>query len=261
MFSQRFPIYIWMAAFIGILFLPVSTSAELDSAETEPNPVEKIEVQIFSHVSNADALQIRRLLRPYVEPENVNFRDFIDVHGRKSHHTTLVEITPKKGRYVHTYRIIRQLNDHRFRGIGAISKNYVVKSNATVSGVMFAHAGWSRSYIRNVPFWRNWRGETSAVNHALVTPGLFEQKFVFSDNDQFDLLRMEAGKGERIVRIRGEIAGFDGSYPILSVRKFTIDYLREPRFRHQIDLEKFEKDETESPKENSGKRKADSEGQ
>ena len=62
MFSQRFPIYIWMAAFIGILFLPVSTSAELDSAETEPNPVEKIEVQIFSHVSNADALQIRRLL-------------------------------------------------------------------------------------------------------------------------------------------------------------------------------------------------------
>jgi hypothetical protein len=72
---------------------------------------------------------------------------------------------------------------------------------------------------------------------------------------------MEAGKGEHIVRIRGEIAGFDGSYPILSVRKFTIDYLREPRFRHQIDLEKFEKDETESPKENSGQRKADSEGQ
>ncbi len=261
MFSPRFPIHVRMTAFIGMFFLPVLILAALDSAEAEPNSIEKIEVQIFGHISNADALQIRRLLRPYVEPENVNFRDFIDVHGRKSHHTTLVEITPKRGRYVHAYRIIRQLNDHRFRGIGAISKNYVVKSNATVSGAMFAHAGWSRSYIRNVPFWRNWREQTSAVNHALITSGLFEQKFVFSDNNQFDLLRLEAGKGEHLVRIRGDITGFDGPYPILSVRKFAINYLREPLFKRQKNLETLEKNEAESPEGNNGQRKAESEDQ
>ena len=252
MVSPRFPIHVWVIAFIGMFFPTTLTSAAPDLTGMEPNPIEKIEVQIFGHISNADALQIRRLLRPYVEPENVKFRDFIDVHGRKSHHTTLVEITPKRERYVHTYRIIRQLNDHRFRGIGSTSKNYVVKSNATVSGVMFAHAGWSRSYIRNVPFWRNWRGETSAINHALVTPGLFEQKFVFSDSNQFDLLRMEAGKGDHLIRIRGDITGFDGPYPILSVRKFVIDYIRQPLFKNQINLEKLEKDEAKSSDEHNG---------
>ena len=84
---------------------------------------------------------------------------------------------------------------------------------------------------------------------------------MFSDNNQFDLLRLEAGKGEHLVRIRGDITGFDGPYPILSVRKFAIDYLREPLFKRQKNLETLEKNEAESPKGNNGQRKAESEDQ
>ncbi|MBT20621.1 hypothetical protein CMK17_11710 [Candidatus Poribacteria bacterium] len=47
MFSPRFPIHVRMTAFIGMFFLPVLILAALDSAEAEPNSIEKIEVQIL----------------------------------------------------------------------------------------------------------------------------------------------------------------------------------------------------------------------
>ncbi len=196
--------------------------------------VEKLHITLFGFVNNDDARQIRRLLKPWADAENVSFHNAVDAHGRESLFTTVVEIIPRRGsspyRESHTfdvYDIMRQLNDSRFRGSQSPSQPWVAKTEATVTGTLFAHAGWSRSYIRNVPFWRNWRGDTSVASHALIA-GRWDQKIVFSDNDEFDQLKQEAGQRDGVVEIKGKIAGFDGPYPVMSVRTFRVEYAVEP---------------------------------
>jgi len=228
-----------LTKFYGSLFLTVFMLVGVtNSSHAE---VKSIQVYLFGFVSNDDARQIRRLLTPWADPEDVSFHAPVDKQGRKRHFTTVVEVIPRRGKSKYSehhtfdiYNITRQLNDQRFRGSQVGGRAWVAKSEATVTGNLYAHAGWSRSYIRNVPLWRRWRADTSAVNHAMVAGG-WEEKIVFSDNDQFDALIQEAGQGDQAVEVKGQISGFDGPYPVMSVRDFRVEYMVEPRMPEKAD--------------------------
>ena len=198
--------------------------------------VESVKIHLFGFVNGDDARQIRRLLKPWANPEDVSFYAPVDKKGRKRHFTTIVEVTPRRGKNPYNegrtfdiYDIIRQLNDQRFRGSQSGGKAWVTKSEATVTGNIYAHPGFSRSYIRNVPFWRRWRADTSEINHAMVVSP--DQKVVFSDGDKFDELIQEANQGVNGVEVKGQIVGFDGVYPVISVRDFRVEYLVEPNMQ------------------------------
>ena len=195
--------------------------------------VESIQIHLFGFVNSDDARQIRRLLKPWANPEDVSFHAPVDKKGLKRHFTTIVEVTPRRGKNPYNegrtfdiYDIIRQLNDQRFRGSQSGGQAWVAKSEATVTGNIYAHPGFSRSYIRNVPFWRRWRADTSEINHAMVVSP--DQKVVFSSGDKFDELIQEANQGAQGVEVKGQIVGFDGVYPVISVRDFRVEYLIEP---------------------------------
>ena len=192
----------------------------------------KIQIELSGYVSNDDARQIRRLLKPWANPEDVVFKPAYDKKKRKRHFSTVVEITPRLGenRYSesHTfdiYNIMRQLNDQRYRGSQIGPRPRVARSEAKVSGNLIAYYGWSRSHIRAVPNWRRGREHTSEVDHALITDRSNE-KIVFSGNDKFDELRQEVSKGEgdNTVEVEGKIVGFDGPFPVMSIRKFRVEY-------------------------------------
>ena len=200
--------------------------------------VESIQIHLFGFVNHDDARQIRRLLKPWADPENVSFHAPVDKKGRKRHFTTIVEVTPRRGKSSYSeghifdiYNITRQLNDQRFRGSHAGSQAWVTKSEATLTGDLYAHPGFSRSYIRNVPFWRHWRADTSEINHAMVVSP--DQKVVFSDSDKFDELIQEANQGAQGIEVKGQIAGFDGPYPVISVRDFRVEYMIEPNMKEK----------------------------
>jgi hypothetical protein len=189
-----------------------------------------LKIEISDVVSNADARQIRRLLEPWADPEDITFSTPVDKHGRKRLFTTVVEVKPRQGvseyRETHTfdvYNIMRQLNDSRFRGRHGIGHSRVLKTEATIRGDLFAHPGFARSYLRNVPAWRRWRPDTSNIHHAM-TAGNEEQKFVFSANPEFDKLLIDAADNNKPVEVKGVIAGFDGPYPIVSVKKYEVGY-------------------------------------
>ena len=195
--------------------------------------VETIQIHLFGFVNSDDARQIRRLLKPWANPEDVSFSTPVDKKGLKRHFTTIVEVTPRRGKNPYNegrtfdiYDIIRQLNDQRFRGSQIGGRAWVAKSEATVTGNIYAHPGFSRSYIRNVPFWRRWRADTSEINHAMVVSP--DQKVVFASGDKFDELVQEANQGVNSVEVKGQIVGFDGVYPVISVRDFRVEYLVEP---------------------------------
>lgn len=57
-----------------------------------------------------------------------------------------------------------------------------------------------------------------------MTAGNEEQKFVFSANPEFDRLRLDAADNDKPVEVQGVITGFDGPYPIVSVRKYEVGY-------------------------------------
>ena len=189
-----------------------------------------LEIEISDVVTNADARQIRRLLKPWADPKDVTFHTPVDKHGRKRLFTTRVKVKPRQGTSeyseTHTfdvYNITRQLNDSRFRGRHGIGQARVLKTEATIRGNLFAHPGFARSYLRNVPAWRRWQPETSNIQHAM-TAGSEEQKFVFSASPEFDQLRIDAGNNDKPVQVEAVVAGFDGPYPILSVRKYEVGY-------------------------------------
>ena len=189
-----------------------------------------LRVEISGVVNNAHAYQIRRLLEPWAAPEDITFETPVDKKGRKRLFSTLVKIKPRQGvseySETHTfdvYDIMRQLNDSRFRGRHGLGFSRVIKSEATIRGDLFAHPGFARSYLRNVPSWRRWRPDTSNIHHAM-TAGSEEQKFVFSTSPEFDQLRIDAANNDKPVEVQGVIAGFDGPYPIVSVRKYEVGY-------------------------------------
>ena len=202
--------------------------------------VENIQIHLFGFVNDDDARQIRRLLKPWVDPENVSFHSPVDKNGRERLFTTIVEVTPRRGKNPYNeartfdiYDITRQLNDQRFRGSQIGGRAWVAKSEATITGNLYAHPGFSRSYIRNVPFWRRWRADTSEINHAMVVSS--DQKVVFSGGDKFDELIQEASQSAQEVEVKGQIAGFDGVYPVISVRDFRVEYLVEPSMKEEAE--------------------------
>ena len=189
-----------------------------------------LKIEISDVVSNTDARHIRRLLEPWADPKDITFSTPVDKHGRKRLFTTVVEVKPRQGvsKYSEThtfdvYDIMRQLNDSRFRGRHGLGQSRVLKTEATIRGDLFAHPGFARSYLRNVPAWRRWRPDTSNIQHAM-TAGSEEQKFVFSANPEFDQLRIDAANNNKPVEVQGIIAGFDGPYPIVSVKKYEVGY-------------------------------------
>ncbi len=211
--------------FGALLLLLLAGMSSLSSAE-----VATLKIEISDVVSNADARQIRRLLEPWAAAEDITFYTPVGKNGKKRLFTTVVEVKPRQGASeyseTHTfdvYDIMRQLNDSRFRGRHGLGQSRILKSEATVRGDLFAHPGFARSYIRNVPSWRRWRPDTSHIHHAM-NAGSEDQKFVFSANAEFDQLRIDAANNQKEVEVHGIITGFDGPYPILSVRKYRVGY-------------------------------------
>lgn len=190
--------------------------------------IENLKFELFGVVSSDDERQIRRRLEFWAEPESVTFHTPVDKNGRDRLFSTLIKIRPRtddkysESHTLDTYQILQQLKDQRFRGRQAGSQPWIVKSEAKIKGEVFAHPGWARSYIRNVPFWRHWRAQTSVINHAMLA-GTWEQKVVFSHNDLFDRLRHDAAKTDKEVEVEGVIAGFDGPYPVVSIRSYRLE--------------------------------------
>ncbi len=189
-----------------------------------------LKIEISDVVNNADARQIRRLLEPWADPEDITFSTPVDKHGRTRHFTTVVEIKPRQGvskysekHQFDVYNITRQLNDSRFRGRHGLGNARVLKTDVTIRGDLFAHPGFARSYIRNVPSWRRWRPETSNIQHAMTTRNQ-GQNFVFDASPEFDQMRTDVGNNGKPVEVQGVVAGFDGVYPIISVKKYTVGY-------------------------------------
>lgn len=215
--KSHFSILLTMCLIAG---LTVSSNAE----------IENLRFELFGVVNGDDERQIRRRLEPWAKPEGVTFHTPVDKNGRERLFSTLIKVKPRtddkysESHTLDTYQILQQLKDQRFRGRQAGSQPWIVKSEAKIKGELFAHPGWARSYIRNVPFWRHWRAQTSVINHAMLA-GTWEQKVVFSHNDLFDQLRQDAAKTDKEVEIEGVVAGFDGPYPVMSIRSYRLEQM------------------------------------
>ena len=208
---------------VVILFVGISMVSMAEEAVV-------LKIEISDVVSNADARQIRRLLEPWADPEDITFSTPVDKNGKTRLFTTVVEVKPRQGvsKYSEThtfdvYDITRQLNDSRFRGRHGLGNARVLKTDATIRGSLFAHPGFARSYIRNVPSWRRWRPDTSHIQHAMTT-GNQGQNFVFDTSPEFDQMRTDVGNNGKPVEVRGVVTGFDGPYPIISVQKYEVGY-------------------------------------
>ena len=215
--------FYWLTFLVVLLFVGISMVSMAEEAVV-------LKIEISDVVSNADARLIRHFLKPWADPKNVTFSPAVDKHGRKRPFTTVVEIKPRQGvsKYSEThtfdvYNIMRQLNDSRFRGRHGLGGARVLKTHATIRGNMFAHPGFARSYIRNVPSWRRWRPETSNIQHAMTTRNQ-GQNFVFDANPEFDQLRTDVGTSGKPVEVKGIVTGFDGPYPIISVEQHEVGY-------------------------------------
>lgn len=215
--KSHFSIFLTISLIVG---LTASSNAE----------IENLKFELFGVVSSDDERQIRRRLEPWAEPEGVTFHTPVDKNGRERLFSTLIKVKPRtddkysESHTLDTYQILQQLKDQRFRGRQAGSQPWIVKSEAKIKGELFAHPGWARSYIRNVPFWRHWRAQTSVINHALLA-GTWEQKVVFTHNDLFDQLRNDVATTDKEVEVEGVIAGFDGPYPVVSIRSYRLEQM------------------------------------
>ncbi|MDE0298816.1 MAG: hypothetical protein OXN17_09305 [Candidatus Poribacteria bacterium] len=190
--------------------------------------IDNLKFELFGVVNSDDERQIRRRLEPWAEPDGVTFHTPVDKNGRERLFSTLIKVRPRtddkfsESHTLDTYQILQQLKDQRYRGRPAGSQPWIVKTEAKIKGELFAHPGWARSYIRNVPFWRHWRAQTSVINHAMLA-GTWEQKVVFSDSDLFDRLRHDASKTDEEIEVEGVVAGFDGPYPVVSIRSYRLE--------------------------------------
>ena len=188
--------------------------------------VKSLKIEISDHVSLTDAIQIKRLLKPWAEPNNITFSTPVDKNGKERLFSTVVEVVPRRGisKYSEThhfdvYDIMQQLKDSRYRGRHGLGQIRLLKTEATVRGTMFAYPAFTRGSIRDVPGWARWRPHTSEVNHAIQT-SQDDQKFVFSPSPEFDQLRNDAAQSNRPVEVEGKVVGFDGPYPILKIHTY-----------------------------------------
>jgi hypothetical protein len=188
--------------------------------------LQTLKIEISDVVSHADAIKIRRLLTPWADAKDITFHTPVDKNGRKRLFTTVVEVKPRQGdtKYnrTHTfdvYDIMRQLKDTRYRGRHGLGQVRILKTEAKITGRMFAHSGFTRSSIRDIPGWARWRPQTSEVRQALDA-GNGGQKFVFKPSQEFDDLRIDAAKNNNEVEVQGKIVGFDGPYPIVKVSSY-----------------------------------------
>ncbi len=188
--------------------------------------LQTLKIEITDVVSHADAIQIRRLLTPWADAKDITFHTPVDKNGKDRLFTTVVEIKPRQGvsKYSRThtfdaYDIMRQLTDTRYRGRHGLGQVRILKTEATITGRMFAHPGFTRSSIRDIPRWAHWRPHTSEIRHAL-NAGNGNQKFVFKTSPEFDQLRNDAARNNNEVEVQGQIIGFDGPYPIVKVHSY-----------------------------------------
>lgn len=213
----HFSSIIWVTIFLFLLSgFNTQSIAELQT----------LKIEITDVVSNADAIKIRRLLSPWADAKDITFHTPVDKNGRTRHFTTVVEVKPRKGdtKYnrTHTfdaYDIMRQLQDTRYRGRHGLGQVRILKTDATITGRMFSHPGFTRSSIRDIPGWARWRPQTSEVRQALDA-GNGGQKFVFKPSSEFDDLRIDATRNNSEVEVQGKIVGFDGPYPIVKVHSY-----------------------------------------
>ena len=207
--------------YVTLFLFLLSSISTLSFAE-----IRSLKIEISDVVSFADALKIRRLLAPWAEAKDITFHTPVDKNGKKRLFSTVVEVIPRRGvsKYSEThhfdvYDIMRQLKDSRYRGRHGLGQVRLIKTEATVRGTMFAHHGFTRGNIRDIPGWARHRPYTSEIQHAIRT-SKDDQKFVFSASKEFDQLRHDAVNNNSEVEIQGEIVGFDGAYPILKVRTY-----------------------------------------
>ncbi|MCG9128939.1 hypothetical protein JT359_15220 [Candidatus Poribacteria bacterium] len=191
--------------------------------------VQSLKIEISDVISHADEIKLRHLLSPWVDGKDIKFSTPVDKNGRKRYFTTVVELKPRQGvsQYSesHTfdiYDIMRQLQDSRYRGRHGVGQVRLLRTDATVRGNMFAYHGFTRSSIQTIPAWARWRPHTSEIHHALhIGDG---QDMVFKQTPEFDQLRLDAGGNNKEVEIEGKIVGFDGVYPIMSIKKYNFGY-------------------------------------
>lgn len=190
--------------------------------------VQTLRIEITDVISHADAIKIRHLLSPWVDSKDISFSTPKDKNGKERLFTTVVELKPRQGisKYSEThtfdiYDIMRQLQDSRYRGRHGVGQVRLLRTDATVRGNIFSHHGFTRSGIRDIPAWARWRPHTSEKHHALhIGDG---QDMVFKQTPEFDQLRLDAGNNKE-VEIEGKIVGFDGVYPIMSIKKYQFGY-------------------------------------
>ena len=189
-----------------------------------------LKIEITDVISHADAIKIRRLLTPWADAKDVTFHTPVGKNGKEKLFSTVVEIKPRKGisKYSEThtfdvYDIMRQLKDSRYRGRHGLGQVRLLKTEATIRGTMFAHHGFTRSSIREIPRRARWGPRTSEIHHAL-NAGNGNQKFVFKASPIFDQLRNDAARGNNDVEVQGEIVGFDGPYPIVKVHSYKTGF-------------------------------------
>ncbi len=213
-----------------------------------------LKIEITDVISHADAIQIRRLLTPWVDAKDITFHTPVDKNGKKRLFTTVVEVKPRQGvsKYSRThtfdvYDIMRQLRDTRYRGRHGLGQVRLLKTEATITGTMFAHHGWTRSSLRDVPEWARLRPQTSEIHHAL-NAGNGNQKFVFKPSPVFDQLRNDAARGNNEVEVQGEIVGFDGPYPIIKVQSYKTGFRADRNARPQTEPAKGENPTEKKPK-------------
>ena len=82
--------------FYWLTFLVVLLIVGISMVSMAEEPV-VLKIEISDYVSNTDARQIRRLLKPWADPKNVTFSTPVDKNGRKRHFTTVVEVKPRHG--------------------------------------------------------------------------------------------------------------------------------------------------------------------
>ncbi|MBM3213464.1 hypothetical protein FJZ36_00885 [Candidatus Poribacteria bacterium] len=177
--------------------------------------VEKLSLHLYGGMTNRSRWQIEKLLSPYVDPSNIEFKAVRDKDGRRNPWRTIVEITPE-GDYLDIYDIVHSIRDTR----GVEDGRLLYRTDIEATGELRAHLGFTRRSFRWVPGWVQARGlVTSGLWHRVYADGSGED-LVFHPNAVYDDLRASPPRDER-VRIKGRIAGFDSVYPVVVLGEYS----------------------------------------